>query len=100
MPDKYHEHSMVIAMNAYRFWWDEENIEHIAEHGVDPYEAEIVIRDALRIRKAIQGKYVAYGQTDGGRYLMVVFAHKDKGRLRVVTARDLTSEEKYRLRSK
>ena len=86
-------------MNRYRFWWDEQNIEHIAEHGVDPHEAEIVIRDALRIRKSTQGKYIAYGQTEAGRYLLVVFVSKDKSRLRVVTARDLTSNEKHQLRS-
>jgi hypothetical protein len=30
-------------VNGYRFWWDEQNIEHIADHGVEPYEAEQVI---------------------------------------------------------
>lgn len=27
------------------FWWDEENIEHIANHGVSPEETEQVIDD-------------------------------------------------------
>lgn len=27
-------------MSQYRFWWDETNIEHIANHGVEPYEAK------------------------------------------------------------
>jgi hypothetical protein len=30
-------------MSKYRFWWDDDNIEHIANHGVEPYEAEEVI---------------------------------------------------------
>ncbi|MEZ4707045.1 MAG: BrnT family toxin [Caldilineaceae bacterium] len=82
----------------YTFWWDESNIEHIANHGVEPYEAEKVIDNALLTKKAGQGKYMAYGQTDVGRYLVVVFAPKSRHRLRVVTARDMTTTEKRLVR--
>ncbi len=86
------------VMNFYRFWWDEQNIDHIADHGVDPYEAEYVIANAKLTRKAGQGKIIAYGQTDAGRYLAVVFARKEQRRLRVVTARDMTPIEKRNIR--
>ena len=82
----------------YRFWWDDDNIEHIAHHGVEPYEAEEVIDDDPFISKVGQGKYLAYGQSDGGRYLLVVFATKSEQRIRVVTARDMTNSEKKRFR--
>jgi len=85
-------------VNAYRFWWDEQNIEHIANHGVEPFEAEQILANAHLIRKADRGKYVAYGQTFAGRYLMVVFARKEQGRIRIVTARDMTPSEKRNLR--
>lgn len=85
-------------VNSYRFWWDEQNIDHIADHGVEPIEAEQVIANAVLIRKVDRGKYIAYGQTFAGRYLLVVFARKDEGRLRVVTSRDMTSGEKRNLR--
>lgn len=85
-------------MNAYRFWWDEQNIEHIANHGVEPFEAEQILANADLIRKADRGKYVAYGQTFAGRYLMVVFARKEQGRIRIATARDMTPSEKRNLR--
>ena len=39
-------------MAWYQFWWDEQNIEHIANHGVEPYEAEEVIDDDPFITKA------------------------------------------------
>jgi uncharacterized DUF497 family protein len=81
-------------MSLYRFWWDENNIEHIANHGVEPYEAEEVIDDDPFIAKAGKDRYIAYGQTDAGRYLLVVFARKSEQRLRVITARDMTSAEK------
>ncbi len=85
-------------MSQYRFWWDDNNIEHIANHGVEPYEAEAVIDDDPVILKAGRGKYVAYGQTDAGRYMLVVFAPKSERRLRIITARDMTTAEKKRLR--
>ncbi len=86
-------------MNAYRFWWDNQNIEHIADHGVEPAEAEAVLDNAKLIRKAGRGKYIAYGQTDSGRYLMVVYAPKEDNRVRVITARDMIPREKRQFRS-
>jgi uncharacterized DUF497 family protein len=85
-------------VNTYRFWWDELNIEHIANHGVEPYEAEAAVTHARLIRKVGKGKYIAYGQTDSGRYLSVVFAPKDQRRTRIVSARDMTPAEKRNLR--
>ena len=84
----------------YHFWWDENNIEHIANYGVEPYEAEEVIDDSPLILRASKDRYSAYGQTDSGRYLLVVFALKPDERIRVITARDLTAAEKKRLRSR
>ena len=85
-------------MTQYHFWWDEKNTEHIANHGVEPYEAEEVLDDDPYVLKAGQDKYAAYGQASSGRYLLVVFALKSENRIRVITARDLTVAEKKRLR--
>jgi uncharacterized DUF497 family protein len=82
----------------YQFWWDDENIEHIAAHGIMPEEAEQVIDDTPVITCAKEGKYIAFGQTDAGRYLIVVFAEKAYERLRVIAARDMTNNEKKRFR--
>lgn len=87
-------------MNQRYFWWDEVNIEHIADHGVEPYEAEEAIDNRPFIVRAGEGKHIAYGQTDAGRYLVVVFALKSEQRVRVVTARDMTQAEKSKLRQK
>lgn len=80
------------------FWWDEQNIEHIANHGVSPEETEQVIDDTPLIIRAKQGKYIAFGQTDAGRYLVVVFVEKTDRRLRDITARDMTNNEKKRFK--
>ncbi len=87
-------------MTVWTFWWDDVNVEHIAEHGVEPYEAEEVIDNRQLLLRAREEKYIAYGQTDAGRYLMVVYALKSEQRVRVVTARDMTQAEKSRLRQK
>lgn len=83
-----------------RFWWDELNIDHIAEHGVEPFEAEEAIDNRTLVLRATEGKYIAYGQTDSGRYLIVVYALKGEQRIRVITARDMTQAEKSKVRHK
>jgi uncharacterized DUF497 family protein len=79
------------------FEWDDENIEHIAQHHVETDEAEEVFDNKPLVLRSQADKYVAYGQSDEGRYLMVVFVRKS-GLIRVVTGRDLTEGEKKRLR--
>jgi hypothetical protein len=83
----------------YRFWWDQLNIEHIADHGVEPYEAEEVLDDAFIVRVG-RDRYSAYGQSDSGRYLLVIYAKKSDQRIRVITARDLTAAEKKSLKQR
>jgi uncharacterized DUF497 family protein len=85
-------------MKAATFQWDEENVEHIARHRVEPFEAEEVLDDDPLILKTSDDRYLAYGQTDAGRYLLVVFVWKSRHTIRVITARDLTRAEKSRLR--
>jgi uncharacterized DUF497 family protein len=79
------------------FEWDDENIEHIAQHHVETDEAEAVFDNKPLVLRSQADKYVAYGQSDEGRYLMVVFVRKS-GLIRVVTGRDLTEGEKKRLK--
>jgi uncharacterized DUF497 family protein len=57
------------------FRWNEWNVEHVAEHGVSPADAEAVVRGAQRPfpRKIEDDKWLVWGQARGGRYLQVVF---------------------------
>jgi uncharacterized protein len=87
-------------VQEYEFWWDDDNIDHIADHGVEPYEAEEVVTNRPWLKHVGEGKYLAYGQTETGRYLVVVFAPKAGKRFRVVTARDMTPMEKRRYRER
>ncbi len=78
------------------FRWNEDNLEHIAKHGVQAEEAEDVVRHARRPYpcQAGHGKWRVWGQTRFGRYLQVVFVKDDATTVYVIHARPLTEKEK------
>ena len=77
------------------FDWDNNNTEHISRHGVCDYEVEhVILYDKARYKQAGGGTYSALGTTEEGRYLMIIFAAKGGGSVRVVTARDMSEKEK------
>ena len=55
-----------------RFIWEHKNIDHIAEHGVTPGEAEYVVEHGV-ISNRGENKWRAVGRTKAGRYLHVVY---------------------------
>ena len=72
----------------------------IRKHGVDPAEVEeCFLNRPQKVRRAQEGKYQLFGQTDSGRYLFVVFAW-DGRYVRPITARDMTSGERSAFRRK
>jgi uncharacterized protein len=81
------------------FEWDEDNLEHIVKHQIEPEEAEEAILDpnrrpfpAHRGPKGEKRKGVI-GRTETGRILVVIIEKVTRG-FRVITARDATSNEK------
>ena len=76
------------------FEWDEDNIEHIARHGVSPEEVEEACYSKPFVLKGRQGTHLIYSQTDDGRYLLVVARYQGQGLIRAITARDMTDSEK------
>jgi len=87
-------------MKVTDFDWDETNLEHIARHRVLPEEAEEVLLSDCEVAPAIEGCKLAIGQTEAGRYLLIVFREKPGSAVRVITARELTERQKraYRRR--
>ena len=86
------------------FDWDEANTAHIARHGVRPEEAEEALTDPRRVvlkTRSQRGeeRWAVLGATEGGRVLFAVFT-QGRGRVRVITARDATFEEKRRYRKR
>ncbi len=81
--------------------WTETSEEHIAAHGVRPGEVEDAVngRPVLTLRGR-NGTTEVYGTTAAGRALLVVLAPALDGRWYVVTARDMTSNERRAFRRK
>jgi len=68
---------------------------HIAEHGVSIFEVEeAIVFSRPYYQRSRNGKYVAYGVSDEGRHLFIVFVIKGSGWIRVISARDMVEREK------
>ena len=83
-----------------QFRWINWNREHIAEHGVDWQEAEMVIRFAERPYPEQIGdeKLLVIGRGSGGRFLQVIYVLDPDDTVFVIHARPLTNREKLRYR--
>jgi uncharacterized protein len=96
------ERTRIVMPGAAWFEWDAGNVDHIAEHGVEPEEAEEALRDPHRRRLPLDSsegelRWSAIGMTSAGRVLFVVFTVRDRA-IRVVTAYDGTETEKRQYR--
>lgn len=83
-------------MKIERISWDQETVDHISNHTVSPEEVEEVLFNDMNppiIMRGKEGKYLAYGETHGGRLLLVVWASKYR-KTKIITARDMTKKEK------
>ena len=80
--------------------WDQDTVDHISRHGVSPEEVEELLfnDDELPvIMRGREGRYLTYGKTRGGRYLMVVWVMKYR-KTKIITARDMTNKENSSIR--
>lgn len=81
--------------------WQPQFIEKLAsKHGVKTIEVEEVLTNRPLFRFASKGKqsgedvYSAMGQTNEGRYLIVIFILKPYHRALVISARDMDNKER------
>jgi uncharacterized DUF497 family protein len=99
---------MISVVVISRIIWKDQFVEKLAEkHGVSLTEAEDVLSSKSHIRKMSKGQvkgenvYAAYGQTEGGRYLIVFYILKLTGAILPISARDMDdAERKYYGRQK
>jgi uncharacterized DUF497 family protein len=85
---------------SYEFRWIEWNRDKVAQHNVEPEEAEFVVNHARTPypMKVEDEKRLVWGQTDSGGYLQVVYLLDVEDTVFVIHARPLTDREKKRLR--
>lgn len=90
-----------MTLRIVGFIWAEWVLDKIAEkHGIDPDEVEqTFFNPPYKVRRTEGGKYLLYGQSDGGRYLFIVFAWEGHA-VRVISARDMTPSERHYLGQK
>jgi hypothetical protein len=82
------------------FAWDEGNTDkNLITHNVENWECEqvffnqpLLVLDDLR-HSMTEKRWAAFGKTDAGRLLMVVFA-KRQDLIRVISARDMNRKER------
>jgi uncharacterized DUF497 family protein len=91
-------------MKIQKISWDQETVDHISRHAVTPEELEQVLfneEDLPSILRGKNNKYLAYGRTDSGRFLFIVWVVVYR-KTRIITARDMTKKEKqlYKKRKK
>ena len=88
-------------MNISDIIWLTQFVDKIeSKHGVSTDEVEQVLTNRPRIqqieRGALEGEdlYRAIGQTEAGRFLVVFFIYKGRGRALVISARDVSQRER------
>ena len=62
-------------MKIERLSWDQDTVDHISTQSVSPQEIEELLfndMDLPLIMRGKEGKYLAYGNTNGGRFLLVI----------------------------
>ncbi len=89
-------------MRIREFVWTQDNIDHIARHGVSPHEVEEVCMGRPWVRRVkSEGQnpvYYVRGQTAAGRYLSCLLIHLADGKGYAITARPMTEREKQQYR--
>jgi uncharacterized DUF497 family protein len=92
---------LFLAVVIRHIIWKDQFVEKLAaKHGVLLTEAEEVLSATPSIRKVSKGEvkgenvYAAYGQTEGGRYLIVFYILKLTGAILPISARDMDDGER------
>ncbi len=74
--------------------WDEDSIDHIWRHHVEPEEVEEILQGRYLFRRGRDATYSILGRSGSGRYLFTVLFRKASGYYRVITAREMTPTER------
>ena len=70
------------------------------KHHVEPYEVEQALSNQPKIRFVEKGErsgedvYMALGRSDAGRYLAILFVHKQTNQALILSARNMASKER------
>jgi uncharacterized DUF497 family protein len=81
------QHRASVALPFYLFWWDDETVEHLAEHGVSPEQFEEIVQNPVKVEfSRSSDRPGAFGWDDEGRYLYCVYEMIDETTVLPITA--------------
>lgn len=77
-------------MPFYFFYWTDENVEHVEEHGISPDEFEEVVSspDETDVSRT-SGRPMAIGETSTGKYIACIHEMLDDATVYPITAFEL-----------
>jgi uncharacterized DUF497 family protein len=82
-------------MPYYDFFWTDEIVDHLAEHGVSPEDFETVVSSPeFRDKSRATGRPCCFGETSDGRYLYCVYEMLDEVTVIPVTAYEVPPSKK------
>ena len=81
------------------FRWNDWNRDHATRHGVSIEEIQRVVR-SVTPRAHGDGKYLAVGRGDGGRWVQVIYLYDPEDTYYVIHARPLKDSEKRQQRKR
>jgi uncharacterized DUF497 family protein len=84
-------------MGAVEIEWDEDNIEHLAAHGISPEEVEDLLEGPVIQRRGgtdAPDRLRLFGRTPAGRYLAIVIQEKGLGVIRPFTGWEMRPHER------
>lgn len=77
-------------MPYFDFFWTDENLDHIADHGVAPEEFEQIVKSPQDVDTSNScGEPCAFGYTHDGRYLICIYEHLDALTVLPITAYEI-----------
>jgi hypothetical protein len=84
-------------MAYYEFFWTDEIIEHLAEHGVTPDDFEEIVKfPDIRGVSRSSGRPCCWGETIDGRMLLCIYEKLDDLNVLPVTAYEVLTRGKER----
>ena len=92
--------TFITQMKIVSLEWNEDDIEHIAHHGISSAEVEDVCFNSHIAVKGRFGRYVLYGQSSVGRFIKLILEKLYDHIFRPVTALDMTESEKHNYKLK
>jgi uncharacterized DUF497 family protein len=86
-----------VYMESVEFEWDEDNVEHLAAHGISPEEVEDLFEGPVLRRRGgtdARDRFRVLGRTPAGRYLAIVIQQKGRGVIRAFTGWEMRPHER------